>query len=117
MGETTAVRGHMVHEAEYEAQGETTVAGEFAYRGGDWKLIFDGDQVPIGLYDLANDPIEATNLLSQPGQNNRAAAMQAGLENALASARTAPPIGTALVTVPDVTDLSQASGRKCYPII
>ncbi|MGH8243489.1 MAG: sulfatase-like hydrolase/transferase [Steroidobacteraceae bacterium] len=108
MGEATAVRGHMVHEADFDAPDGAISGGEFAYRSGAWKLIFDVNRVPVGLYDLADDPFETTNRLSQPEQNNRAAAMRAGFENAMASARTAPPVGTALVTVPDVTGLSQA---------
>jgi arylsulfatase A len=95
-GETTAVRNHMVHEAnapeDSEPEGELTVR-QFAYREDAWKLIFDSNEVPIRLYNLADDPFETTNLLSQSGQSNRIAAMRSGLETALTSARTAPPIG------------------------
>ncbi len=96
MGETIAIRNHMVHEA--NAPGDSGPDSEssvrqFAYRDDAWKLIFNSNEVPVGLYNLADDPFETTNLLSQPGQSNRIAAMRAGLETALTSARTAPPIG------------------------
>lgn len=112
MGEAAAVRGHMVHEADFDAPDGANSGGEFAYRSGAWKLVFDVNRVPVGLYDLADDPFETTNLLSRPEQSNRAAAMRAGFENAFASARTAPPVGMALVTVPDVTGLSQAQAES-----
>jgi arylsulfatase A len=112
MGEAAEVRGHMVHEADFDAPDGAISGGEFAYRSGAWKLIFDVNRVPVGLYDLADDPFETTNLRSQPAQSNRVAAMRADFEDALASARTAPPVGTPPAAEYSLSPTSVAFGSQ-----
>jgi arylsulfatase A-like enzyme len=93
MGESTAVRDHMVHEAdrpEDNAAGGGISGRHFAYRSGSWKLVFDKSRKAVGLYNLNVDPFETTNLRSQQAQRTRVARMTTGLETALASDRTAP---------------------------
>jgi arylsulfatase A-like enzyme len=93
MGATTASRDHMVHEGDANSPDEGITNRNFAYRSGAWKLVFDVNQAPVGLYNLADDPFETTNLRSQAVQSNRVATMKSALENALTSSRTAPPPG------------------------
>ncbi len=93
MGETTAIRDHMVLEADSPEDNASDggISGRhFAYRSGRWKLVFNSSRKPVGLYDLQLDPFETTNLKSQPVQSARVAEMKTGLETALASDRTAP---------------------------
>ena len=98
MGQAAAARADMVQEAD-EGEDNASDGGisgrHFAYRSGSWKLVFNSSRSPVGLYDLALDPFETTNLLTQPAQSDRVAAMRAGLEASLVSDRTTPPIGTA----------------------
>jgi len=93
MGETAAVRDQMVQEAD-RAEDDPPDGGiadrHFAFRSGPWKLVFDHSRNPVGLYDLAVDPFETTNLRSQSAYGARVAEMKAGLETVLASDRTAP---------------------------
>ena len=115
MGQTGATRDHMVHEAdtpEDNASGGGISGRHFAYRSGSWKLVFNSAKVPIELYNLAVDPFETTNLRSQPAQSDRVDAMKFGLDKAMSSDRTAPPVGTTLVSVPDVSGLSQALAEE-----
>jgi len=110
MGETTPVRHHIVHQA--DAADVSTPDGQisgrhFAYRSGTWKLVFNSSRVPVGLYNIANDPSEATNVLSRSGQKDRIAAMRSGLERALTSARTARRVATPHITVPAGSVISQ----------
>ena len=112
MGQATEVRSSMVQEADFDAPDGSVSGGEFAYRSGAWKLIFNSNRVPASLYNLASDPFETTDLLSRPEQSGRVAAMRAGFESALTGARTAPPVGTPLVTVPDVTGLPLAQAES-----
>jgi arylsulfatase A-like enzyme len=95
MGEATTVRDHMVQEAELDTAGGSDSGGRFAYRADEWKLIFNSNRAPVSLYNLANDPFETTNLISQPEQGSRVAAMRSAFESALTSSRTAPPAGPA----------------------
>ena len=94
MGETmTATRDHMVHEGDADSPDNGVTGRNFAYRKDVWKLVFNTNQVPVGLYHLATDPFEKTNLLSRPEHSDRVTAMRTGLESALTSSRTAPPTG------------------------
>ena len=95
MGKATTARDQMVHEA--DAPEDNALDGgiegrHFAYRSGSWKLVFNGTQSPVGLYDLALDPYEKSNLVGQPQQADRVATMKLALEKALASERTAPVV-------------------------
>ena len=93
MGETTAIRDHMVQEAdspEDNAPDGGISDRHFAYRSGPWKLVFDSARNPVGLYDLEVDPLETTNLRSQQAQSARVAEMRMALDTALSSDRTAP---------------------------
>ena len=112
MGQATEVRSSMVQEADFDAPDGSVPGGEFAYRSGAWKLIFNINRMPASLYNLASDPFETTNLLSRPEQSARVAAMRAGFESALTGARTAPPVGAPLVTVPNVTGLPLAQAES-----
>ena len=93
MGETTAIRDHMVHEGDANSPDNGITGRNFAYRRDAWKLVFNSDEAPVGLYDLATDPFEKTNLRSKPEQSSRIASMRSDFESALTSSRTAPPIG------------------------
>ena len=93
MGETTAIRDHMVHEGDANSPDNGVTGRNFAYRRDAWKLVFNSNEVPVGLYDLAADPFETTNLRSKPEQSSRIASMRSDFESALTSSRTAPPIG------------------------
>jgi hypothetical protein len=93
MGQASSVRDHMVQEAdrpEDNAPNGGISGRHFAYRRGPWKLVFDSSRDPLELYNLNADPGETTNLRSQQAQSERVADMKAGLEDALASERTAP---------------------------
>ena len=93
MGETTAIRDHMVQEAdspEDNAPDGGISDRHFAYRSGPWKLVFDSARNPVGLYNLEVDPLETTNLRSQQAQSARVAEMRMALDTALSSDRTAP---------------------------
>ena len=83
----------MVHEGDANSPDNGITGRNFAYRRDAWKLVFNSNEVPIGLYDLATDQFEKTNLLSKPEQSSRIAAMRSDFESALTSSRTAPPIG------------------------
>lgn len=102
MGETTAVRSSMVYEADRPdgATGDGIEGRHFAYRSGRWKLVFDHDRNPVGLYDLAADPSETTNLRSEPAQSARVAEMKAQLESALVSERTTPALDSGSLSAP-----------------
>ena len=111
MGQSSATRDQIVHEASLPEEGapDGGIAGNhFAYRSGSWKLIFDGAKSPVGLYNLAADPYENTNLIEQTQQAERVAAMKLAFERDLASERTAPFGGTgpASVSVPNVVELT-----------
>ena len=93
MGEATAVRDHMVHEGDANSPDNGVTGRNFAYRRDAWKLIFNSNEAPVGLYDLATDPFETTNLRSRPEHSSRIASMRSDFESALTSSRTAPPIG------------------------
>jgi len=92
-GQAAATRDHIVSEAD-EPEDEAVDGGisgrHFAYRGGSWKLVFNGSRTPVGLYDLSRDPHEANNLLAQPEQSQRVATLRASFDQVLISTRTAP---------------------------
>jgi hypothetical protein len=93
MGDTTSIRDHMVHEGDANSPDNGITGRNFAYRSDAWKLVFNSNEVPVGLYDLASDPFEKTNLLSKPEQSSRIAATRSDFETALTSSRTAPTVG------------------------
>jgi hypothetical protein len=66
----------------------------------------------VGLYNLAEDPFETTNLRSQAVQSGRVAAMKSALENALTSSRTAPPAGEVLAPEYSLSPTSIAFGGQ-----
>ena len=113
-GRATAVRDQMVHEAslvEDNAPDGGITGRHFAYRSGSWKLVFDSSRTPVGLYNLAADPYEKTNVIAQAQHAERVAAMKLALENARTSERTAPYNGTSpgTVSVPSVVGLTQSA--------
>ena len=112
MGATTAIRDHMVHEGDASSPDEGITDRNFAYRSGAWKLVFNINQVPVGLYNLADDPFETTNLRSQSEQSSRVAEMGSALEHALTSSRTAPPIGEVLAPEYSMSPTSIAFGSQ-----
>ena len=115
MDEAAAVRDHMVHEADAPEDNapDGGISGRhFAFRSGAWKLVFNSNKVPVGLYNLADDPFETTNLRSQPEQYSRVATMKSALEHALTSSRTAPPIGEVLAPEYSLSPTSIAFGSQ-----
>src|SRR5690606_22885109 len=62
----------------------------FAYRSGTLKMVFDAARRPVGLYDLAADLYERSNLLHASTHAEHVGRMQEALAVALASERTAP---------------------------
>lgn len=87
-GEPT--RRSMVFEADAPEDGapDGIDGRHFAYRDGDLKLVLDARRRPVGLYDLAADLHERSNLLF--ARPDAVAALEAALAAALASERTAP---------------------------
>lgn len=93
MGESKRARRHMVHEAdrpEDDAADGGIEGRHFAYRSGRWKLVLNEARNPVGLYDLATDPSETTNLESHPAHRSIVSELKSGLESALVSERTTP---------------------------
>ena len=64
-----AIRGHMIHEADQNENGDTI--RQFAFRENDWKLILTSNEEPRELYNLANDPLETTDLFNEPSEASR----------------------------------------------
>src|SRR5690606_14505160 len=62
----------------------------FDYRSGTLKMVFDAARRPVGLYDLAADLYERSNLLHASTHAEHVGRMQEALAVALASERTAP---------------------------
>jgi len=95
-GQAAATRDHIVSEGD-EPEDDAVDGGisgrHFAYRGGSWKLVFNGSRTPVGLYDLSSDPFETTNLLARSEQSQRVADLRASFEQVLVSKRTAPISG------------------------
>ncbi len=62
-------------------QSRTRPAGgngdNYAIRRGDYVLFLDGSKNPSHLFDLALDPAQTTNLLSEPDQQDRISEMEA----------------------------------------
>lgn len=92
LGEASSVRDSMVFEADSpDKLHPGGISGNhFAYRSGDWKLVCNASEQPVGLYKLSTDPGEAVNRVNEPGQSGRVADMRTALLAVLASARTAP---------------------------
>ncbi len=114
MGEATAIRGHMVHEADFDAPGETTVGGEsrIAVATGNWFSTATGCPWVF----MTSRMIRLKPPTSCHSRNKIAGQPECGLASrSLGQRQNRAPVGTALVTVPDVTDLSQAARRKRYP--
>jgi len=57
-----------------------------------WKLVFDvpGNGSPVMLFNLNQDPTESNNLIDDPSQAKRVAAMEATYREILASKRSTP---------------------------
>ncbi len=100
------IRDHIIHEADQD-ENTNTVSRHFAFREGDWKLILDGDDQPSGLYDLANDPQETTDLVDLSSQAARINQMLSRFADLRSADRTAPTSEGSLVQVPNVLGLTQ----------
>jgi arylsulfatase A-like enzyme len=61
-----------------------------AYRAGTWSLIFDKDARAVALHDLAADPGQKRNLINDPAQAERIAALLAAYAARCHEPRTAP---------------------------
>ena len=89
----TGPRQAMVHEANapdsQDPDGGIT-GRHFAYRSGQYKLVFDSSDTPLELYDLETDPAESANLIGRGEHRDRVARMREEFEAVLSSARTAP---------------------------
>ena len=86
------VRDHLISESRTAVTGEDTPP-TFAYRERGWKLIaqWNGvDYAAIGLFNLASDSLEQTNLLGTVGQASRTRNMLARFVARRNSERTAP---------------------------
>jgi arylsulfatase A-like enzyme len=56
---------------------------------GAWKLVFDRRDLPAALYDLATDPGERRNLVSQPDESDKVLRLEKSYRAIRASARSA----------------------------
>ena len=85
-GNTAPVRDTMLH-GRSGGQGDPAFIDDKAraYREGSYKLIWDRDAAaPVYLFDLASDPLESVDLLSDPGQVDRVARMTAKMTEYIA---------------------------------
>jgi len=84
----TPVRDHLIMEADVVdgVQGPR----QFAYREGDWKLIFTPEEIPQNLFNLASDPSESLDLINDTANAERVRQMTSRFNLRYASERTAP---------------------------
>lgn len=87
-GDSSPVRDHIIMEADLFENG--TKGRHFAYREGPWKLIFDQQLHAVGLYNLAIDLAETTNLQNDPAQAGRKQRLISNFQRLRAASRTAP---------------------------
>jgi arylsulfatase A-like enzyme len=90
--QSTGPRRTMVHEADApERLNPDGITGRhFAYRSGNYKLIFDDTKAPLELYDLDADPAESTNLIGRQEHRDRVALMREKFKAVRSGERTAP---------------------------
>ena len=80
------VRDHIIMEASHGMKTDWY----HAFREGQWKLILDRNKDIWGLYNLADDLAETTNLMNDPSQASRIQRMRKRCLQLHKSARTAP---------------------------
>ncbi|MEX2124757.1 MAG: sulfatase-like hydrolase/transferase, partial [Woeseia sp.] len=105
------IRDHMIHESD-EDEANPDGPRQFAFRDGDWKLIFNGDDSPRHLFNLAVDPQETNDLVDAPSQSTRLNQMRSRFTMLRNSDRSAPLNPGELVQVPDVSGLTQTNAEN-----
>lgn len=80
-----------------------------ALREGTYKMIWDADSnVPLYLYNLADDPLETTDLLNDPGQAWRVARMTAEMDDLVSTiADVDRYLGLRSEALPPLRDLNE----------
>jgi len=85
----TPVRDHLIMEADV-VNGLQQGPRQFAYREGDWKLIFAPDGSPLKLYNLSTHRNESFNQIDLPANADRVRQMASRFQSRYESDRTAP---------------------------
>ena len=109
----TTDRSTMIVEADRpEDNAPDGIAGRhFAFRSGEWKLVMDSSEIPVGLYDLSADLFEQNNLINSAEQAGRVSQMAEQFVEALNSDQTRPSSGSGPTNAyPDLTIISPNTG-------